>query len=349
MKMPSFGNLIHSVCLLTAVMAVSMSVLVASTNSAYSLTFKSGEKKSFNNSTNSDDSGVPTNSKKPTKLLKDLVTQKIKAEDLNDEKLCLSLKYLDLPSTFYEMKRRGLSCLHSSIPQENWYLPTRDEAFKYLREYQKKNNVAVPDFDLSNAQPVFGDVSQTLELYQVLNPQFLDMNFNYGLKAGRIRQRLQFCLDWYGTVSFIAEAQSKHLDGTAGWGKGTLKDGFAICSSNFTGITLRALSDEGVAEQLRSMIKTWVKNDGLRRDVDSPGSLFFSPLALNKVSIALELLDDIFEWNANEKADIDRWLNGVRLKCTPPIQINRLLMMSVQKISGQIFKIITRLAKMVGS
>ena len=113
MKMPSFGSVIHSVCLLTAVMAVSMAVLIASTSSAYALTFKSGEKKSFNNSTNSDGSGVSTNSKKPTKLLKDLVTQKIKAEDLNDEKLCLSLKYLDLPSTFYEMKRRGLS--HRSI------------------------------------------------------------------------------------------------------------------------------------------------------------------------------------------------------------------------------------------
>ena len=309
--------MIQSVCLLTAVMAVSMSVLIASTSSAYSLTFKSGEKKSFNNSTNSNASGISANSKKPTKLLKDLVTQKIKAEDLNDEKLCLSLKYLDLPSTFYEMKRRGLSCLHSSIPQENWYLPTRDEAFKYLREYQKKNNVAVPDFNLTNVQPVFGDVSQTLELYQVLNPQFLDMNFNYGLKAGRIRQRLQFCLDWFGSVSFIVEGQSSGLDGTAGWGKGTLKDGFAICSSNFTGITLRALSDEGVAEQLRSMIKTWVKNDGLRRDVNNDFSFFFSVLSLNKVSIALEMLEASFEWNENERADIARWLKRRALEMYP--------------------------------
>ena len=219
MKMPSFESLIQSVCLLAAVMAVSMSVLIASTSSVYSLTFKSGEKKSFNNSTNSNDPGVSTNSKIPTKFLKDLITQKIKAEDLSDEKLCLSLKHLDLPSTFYEMQRRGLSCLHSSIPQENWYLPTRDEAFKYLREYQKKNNVDVPEFNLSNAQPVFGDVRQTVELYQALNPQFYDLEFNFGLKAGQVNRRIQFCLDWYGTVSFIVEGQSKGLDGSASWGR----------------------------------------------------------------------------------------------------------------------------------
>ena len=317
MKMPSFGSLIQSVCLLTAVMAVSMSVLIASTSSAYSLTFKSGEKKSFNNSTNSNDSGVSTNSKIPTKFLKDLITQKIKAEDLSDEKLCLSLKYLDLPSTFYEMQRRGLSCLHSSIPQENWYLPTRDEAFKYLREYQKKNNVDVPEFNPSNAQPVFGDVRQTVELYQALNPQFYDLEFNFGLKAGRVNRRIQFCLDWYGTVSFIVEGQSKGLDGSASWGEGTLKDGFAICSGNFTGITLRSLSDERVAEQLKSMIKNWAKNDGLRRDVTSPLSLFFSVKALNNVSIALEMLEGRFEWNEDEKADIARWLKRRALEMYP--------------------------------
>ena len=77
MKMPSFESLIQSVCLLAAVMAVSMSVLIASTSSVYSLTFKSGEKKSFNNSTNSNDPGVSTNSKMPTKFLKDLITLKI--------------------------------------------------------------------------------------------------------------------------------------------------------------------------------------------------------------------------------------------------------------------------------
>ena len=72
-------DLIQSVCLLTAVICVSMSVLIASESLPIQLTFKSGEKKSFNNSTNSNDSGVSTNSKMvPTKFLKDLITQKPK-------------------------------------------------------------------------------------------------------------------------------------------------------------------------------------------------------------------------------------------------------------------------------
>ena len=66
MKMPSFESLIQSVCLLAAVMAVSMSVLIASTSSVYSLTFKSGEKKSFNNSNNSNDLvSLPTQKYQP--------------------------------------------------------------------------------------------------------------------------------------------------------------------------------------------------------------------------------------------------------------------------------------------
>ena len=79
----------------------------------------------------------------------------------------------------------------------------------------------------------------------------------------------------------------------------------------------RSLSDERVAEQLKSMIKNWAKNDGLRRDVTSPLSLFFSVKALNNVSIALEMLEGRFEWNEDEKADIARWLKRRALEMYP--------------------------------
>ena len=53
--------------------------------------------------------------KRPVQLLKKLVTQEITASELNDEDLCLSLKFLDLPSTFYEHQKRGLDCLGIKI------------------------------------------------------------------------------------------------------------------------------------------------------------------------------------------------------------------------------------------
>ena len=63
-------------------------------------------------------------------LLKDLVTQEREASSLSDKELCDSLTMLDLPSTFYEHEKRGLDCLTIRIPQENWKLPSREQAFK---------------------------------------------------------------------------------------------------------------------------------------------------------------------------------------------------------------------------
>ena len=76
-------------------------------------------------------------------LLKDLVTQERKASSLSNEELCDSLIALDLPSTFYEHEKRGLDCLEIRIPQKVWELPTRKQAFRYLKKYQDNNIVCV--------------------------------------------------------------------------------------------------------------------------------------------------------------------------------------------------------------
>ena len=44
---------------------------------------------------------------RPTKLLLDIVRQRRSAESLSDTELCESLKYVDLESTYYEMKTKS--------------------------------------------------------------------------------------------------------------------------------------------------------------------------------------------------------------------------------------------------
>ena len=106
---------------------------------------------------------------KPVQLMKDLVTKKITASELSDEELCLSLNFLDLPSTFYEHQKRSLDCLTIKNPQKGWSMPTRDEAFKHLKQYQKIYKIALPSFSLEGSRPSFGNLEKTAGIYQKLN------------------------------------------------------------------------------------------------------------------------------------------------------------------------------------
>ena len=92
---------------------------------------------------------------KPVQLLKDLVTKQITAGKLSDEDLCLSLKFLDLPSTFYEHQKRGLDCLAIKNPQKRWSMLTRDEAFKYLKQYKRIYKIVMPSFSFEVSRPSF--------------------------------------------------------------------------------------------------------------------------------------------------------------------------------------------------
>ena len=153
-------------------------------------------------------------------LLKDLVTQKRQASSLSDEELCSSLTALDLPSTFYEHEKRGLDCLAIRIPQESWKLPSRDQAFKYLKKYQSKYNVEVPKYSFDELVPSFGSLEKTAVLYEVIDPNFSNLGFNQGINSGQVEDRMQFCLDWFGNVNYVTNDQSKTLDGSVSWKDG---------------------------------------------------------------------------------------------------------------------------------
>ncbi len=249
-------------------------------------------------------------------LLKDLVTQERAATSLSDEELCDSLIALDLPSTFYEHERRGLDCLGIQIPQKGWQLPTRKEAFKHLKKYQSTYNVEIPTYYLEEPKPSFGALDQTVDLYKMMNPNFSNLYFNKGIEKGHVNNRMQFCLDWFGNVSYIAENQSKNMDGSVSWKENTLRDGFVICQNEFNQIYLRALIDPRVRSQLEQMLLSWINNDRLRRDLRRDDR-FMQIYLFNKATIAIEMFHDSFDWTEEQNKKLSEWLDRRSVEMFP--------------------------------
>ena len=248
--------------------------------------------------------------------LKDLVTQKRAAASLSDEELCDSLTALDLPSTFYEHEKRGLDCLGIRIPQKDWYLPTREQAFKHLKKYQSSYKVIIPEYDIERSKPSFGALDKTVELYKLVNPYFSSLKFNRGIESNQVNDRMQFCLDWFGNVSYIAENQSKNMDGSVAWEENTLVDGFVICQDTFNQIYLRALLDPAVRLQLEQMLLSWINNDRLKREVGGRG-LFLHAYLFNKATIAIEMFHDSFNWSKEQDAKLSEWMDRRAVEMFP--------------------------------
>ena len=249
-------------------------------------------------------------------LLKDLVIQERAATSLSDEELCDSLIALDLPSTFYEHEKRGLDCLGIRIPQKGWQLPTRKQAFEYLKKYQSTYNVAIPKYYLEEPKPSFSALDETVDLYKTINPNFSNLHFNKGIETGQVDDRIQFCLDWFGNVSYIAENQSKNVDGSVSWKENSLRDGFVICQDAFNEIYLRALTDPTVRSQLEQMLLSWINNDRLRRDVHREDR-FMQVLIFNKATIAIEMFHDSFDWTKEQNKNLSVWLDRRSVEMFP--------------------------------
>ena len=249
-------------------------------------------------------------------LLKDLVIQERAATSLSDEELCDSLIALDLPSTFYEHEKRGLDCLGIRIPQKGWQLPTRKQAFEYLKKYQSTYNVAIPKYYLEDPKPSFSALDETVDLYKTINPNFSNLHFNKGIKTGQVDDRIQFCLDWFGNVSYIAENQSKNVDGSVSWKENSLRDGFVICQDTFNEIYLRALTDPTVRSQLEQMLLSWINNDRLRREVGNK-ERFMHVLLFNKATIAIEMFHDSFDWTKEQNKKLSDWLDRRSVEMFP--------------------------------
>ena len=107
-------------------------------------------------------------------LLKDLVTNNIKAEELTDDQLCESLQYLDLMNTFNEHNKRNLNCLGITKPQKDWFLPSEKNAFLFLKKYQKRYKIKIPEYDLNKASFLFTSIDDTRRIYEYLNEDFAE-------------------------------------------------------------------------------------------------------------------------------------------------------------------------------
>ena len=286
-------------------------LIFISSSNVYALTLKSG------GTVKSGGAGSTLEQTSVTKLNTELVTRKREASSLSDDELCLSLTKLDLPSTFYEHQKRGLNCLAIQNAQERWTTVTRETAFKHLKIYQKKYNVVAPAYSLKNVSQNFGLAKKTAELYQLLNPNFQNLYFNKGIETGEISYHMQFCLDWFGNVNYVAENQSKSLDGSFSWKDDTLRDGFVICQDTFNEIYLRALTDENIRQQMEQMLLAWINNDRLRRDVKTGNDIFGQILLFNKATIAIEMFHESFGWSDAQNAKLSEWLNRRAVEMFP--------------------------------
>ena len=73
-------------------------------------------------------------------------------------------------------------------------------------------------------------------------------------------------------------------------------------------------------EQIKSMIKNWIKNDSPKRDIifqKEDRNLFNYIIDLNKILIAIELLHSSFNWTEDEYNELNSWMKNRALELFP--------------------------------
>lgn len=274
---------------------------------ASALTFKSGE--GIVSRENGNDAKAPS-------VVVDLVTQAITASELSDDELCLSLKHVDLVSTYDEMKARGLDCLHISKTPSSWTFKTQDQAFKYLRLYQEKYDVSVPDFDLAN-YTALEDKADIFETLIALNPEFKNDIRGLSKLEDYYRQSYRhFCLDWYPQIAYVANDQSKNLDGSVSWDSTSLVDGFVECQDDFSHLAYFAMHDDEIRQDIQTMIENWVNSDRPHREQDG-GDSFMYPYLINRIFIAIDLLHHDFGWSEEDYDKAGIWMKNRAIEVFP--------------------------------
>ena len=276
-------------------------LFIAMSWQASALTFKSGGtiSSSQNNS-----------AKGSNQLLVDVVTQKRKASELTDEELCETLKSMDLLSTYYEMKDRGLKCLQVDKVSKNWEQKTPEEAFRFLRGYQNNYDVIIPKYSLDGEIKTFGNVEQTFATFKELNPEFKNMFSDIG-------ERENFCLDWYPQVATIYENQTKNLDGSTNWNEGTLSDGFVLCQDSFNKLIYTSLFDVKTRDKVKLALENWIDSDTPHRQDEYDGAFFLYTHLINKMLIAIEILHQDFDWDDAYMAKAKLWAKNRVLEMFP--------------------------------
>ena len=250
--------------------------------------------------------------KKALPLLKALITREVNAVELSDYDLCTSLMYVDLIDTYTEMKKRNLDCLYISEKQNGWKPIVRKKAFKYLRQYQNRYKIKIPNFDLSTKVKPFGSIAETAEIYEILNP-----NFRQKILFEEPIKRKNFCYDWFGKVSYIAENQSKNIDGSQSWLEDSLRDGFVICQDTFNSSYLSALVSKEDLNGIKNIFENWINSDVPRRDIETKKNMFMYVLLINKSFAALEMLKDEFGWSDQFKLKLNKWIQTRALELFP--------------------------------
>lgn len=247
---------------------------------------------------------------RPTKLLLDIVRQRRSAETLSDSELCESLKYVDLETTYYEMKSRNLDCLHIAERSKNWQTPKKEEALRFLKQYQKKYQVQIPTYSINEKGLTFPKPDKSLQIYVALNQRFLS-------RAAERFQHEEFCTEWFPQVATIVENQTKNLDGSIGWSEGTLTGAFVECEQVFGNLAYRALFDSETRRTLQNAIDVWIENDTPTREQQTGLSSFSYTLFVNRIFIIIEMLHSDFDWEHEYYDAVSKWMTTRALELLP--------------------------------
>ena len=243
----------------------------------------------------------------PREILAGLVTQTTKPSDLDDEMLCSTLRVLPLNVTFREAEVRNLDCDLSVNLDLN--LPRRYGGLDEIETYASSNNITVPDFDLTNVEPVFPDLEETRTAFNSYNVGFGRV-FH---EAVRTRD-IDFCRSWLPTVRHVMPNPSKNLDGTGSWQETTLRDAQVFCQDRLTTLALAALSDgsegEWALRDYQAMVDTWIRNDApvnLMYDNEGVSTNFPYILMINQITSGVEMLRAGFDWGPEQDQAYAEW------------------------------------------
>ena len=193
---------------------------------------------------------------------------------------------------------------------ENWSFLSRDEAFRFLKEYQQKYDVIIPKFSLEKSNQKIS-ASAYLKTLKILNPTFSDdIKQSINNFASGDDYTEHFCLDWYPQIAYIANDQSKNLDGTISWKEDTLRDGFVICQGRFSRLVYLALENSEVRSKVKRAIENWIDNGTPHREQDGYAS-FMYPYLINRIFVAIELLHTEFNWTEDRYRKARQWMKSI--------------------------------------
>lgn len=263
---------------------------------------------------------------KPIDLIKDVITKRVSAEEISDEKLCEINSHIDLLEVFQEIKKRKVKCTPNIAILSSYDGKLISDPSEMLYEFKDRYDIKIPNFDLKRAT-TFNKFDDVKKIYHDLNPLFDAM-------LSQDEDRINYCAEWMPSRDFFALDPSKNLDGSGSWKPGSLVGGSVLCENSISHLYLGAFSkNEQLADkriqQFKNVIDTLVSNNGANNFPYRPYNSQTNPKAgfaynnftylrlVSKLSAGVELMQDRMDWSSTQRQQYASWLKHKALQALP--------------------------------